>query len=82
VKIIFILIISGLLISACSSKPAKKSDTESSSTNNVSYNTTEPTNFEEYRKWRKDNDPASEAYADYKDWVIEYRKWKLEQENQ
>jgi hypothetical protein len=82
VKTIFIIIMSGLLISACSSKPAKTTNTEKTNKNNVAYNTTEPTTFEEYRKWRKDNDPASEAYADYKDWVIQYRKWKLEQENQ
>jgi hypothetical protein len=80
VKILFILIMSGLLVSACSSKPAKIADADGESSN-AAYNTAEPTTYEEYRQWRKNNDPASEAYADYKDWVIKYRKWKLEQEN-
>jgi len=72
---------SALLVSACSSKPAKIADIDANDeSNNVAYNTTKPTTYEEYREWRKNNDPASEAYADYKDWVIKYRKWKLEQE--
>jgi hypothetical protein len=83
VKTIFVIIMSGLLISACSSKPAKIADIDTSkkTSNEETYNTTEPTTYEEYRQWRKNNDPASEAYADYKDWVIKYRKWKLEQES-
>ena len=84
-KTIFILMMSALLVSACSNKPAKIADvdanSESNNADNVAYNTTEPTTYEEYREWRKNNDPASEAYADYKDWVIKYRKWKLEQES-
>jgi hypothetical protein len=83
VKTIFIIIMSGLLISACSSKPAKIADIDTSkrTSNEDIYNTTEPTTYEEYRQWRKNNDSASEAYADYKDWVIKYREWKLEQES-
>ncbi|MFT6221147.1 MAG: hypothetical protein ACJA0C_000547 [Candidatus Endobugula sp.] len=85
-KTIFVIIMSGLLISACSSKPAKiagidTSKKTSSEENSITYNTTEPATYEEYRQWRKNNDPASEAYADYKGWVIKYRKWKLEQES-
>ena len=81
-KTIFILMMSALLVSACSNKPAKIADVDANSeSNNAAYNTTEPTTYEEYREWRKNNDPASEAYADYKDWVIKYRKWKLEQES-
>ena len=81
-KTIFFIIMSGLLVSACSNKPAKIAEqSDSDKDSGVAYNTTRPATYEEYREWRKNNDPASEAYADYKDWVIKYRKWKLEQEN-
>ena len=71
-----------LLISACSSKPAKTAEVNEQDENQVIYNTEEPTSYAEYREWRKQNDPASEAYADYREWQINYRKWQLEQEQQ
>jgi hypothetical protein len=80
VKAIFSTIACVLLVSACSSKPAKTADANEQSVNPVVYNTEAPTSYKEYREWRKQNDPASEAYADYREWQINYRKWKLEQE--
>jgi hypothetical protein len=83
VKAIFSTIICVLLASACSSKPTQiddVADTAKLGDDKVVYNTEEPTSYGEYRQWRKQNDPASEAYADYREWQINYRKWKLKQE--
>lgn len=82
VKTILFVIAFTLFISACSSKPTKDvaSENDAQQTQpSVVYNTEEPTSYAEYRRWRKNNDPASEAYADYKAWEINYRKWKEEQ---
>jgi hypothetical protein len=80
VKTIFVIIVSILLISACSSKPTKKADVDTSKS--TADNFADPISYKKYRQWRKDNDPASEAYAYYKNWIIKYREWKLEQESQ
>lgn len=83
--ILSILAITALL-SACSSKPAKNADattkTEAKTAESQApqYDTEKPTNFSEYKEWRKKNDPASEAYAEYKEWEINFRRWKALQE--
>ncbi|MGS2718415.1 hypothetical protein ACVBE9_09600 [Eionea flava] len=77
-KIIFFVCLA-IGISACSSQPKQ---VENTNTDDTVYNTEEPTSFAEYREWRKNNDPASEAYADYREWLINYRKWQRQQEQQ
>lgn len=72
-----ILAISSLLF-ACSSKSTKKAETVGADA--PQYDTEKPTNFAEYKAWRAKNDPASEAYAEYKEWEIKYRRWKALQE--
>jgi len=45
-----------------------------------SYNTEDPTTYEEYKQWRQDNDPAAEKYAEYKEWQTAYKYWKAQEE--
>ncbi len=71
-----------VMLSACSSKPAKNADTTAKTAEDQvpQYDTEKPTSFAEYKEWRKKNDPASEAYAEYKEWETNYRRWKTLQE--
>jgi hypothetical protein len=77
VKTVIFIIISSLAIMSCSSKPPKP---DTATVGKSEYDTDKPTSYAEYKKWRQENDPASEAYARYKEWQINYRRWKLEQE--
>ncbi len=82
-KVLFILSI-GLLLSACSSKPEKPVDIVAEQQAGkdkeaITYDTQKPTSFEEYKRWRAKNDPASEAYAEFKEWEANQRRWKEEQ---
>ncbi len=83
-KTVFLLAISTVLIvSGCSSQSSKTAKAGAQGTDNkpaVVYDTKKPTTYEEYKKWRAANDPASEAYAEYKEWEINQRKWQLEKE--
>jgi PBP1b-binding outer membrane lipoprotein LpoB len=86
VKSVLLVILSTLLIMGCSSKPAKtttiddKDDKTAEKKTAIVYDIEKPTSFAEYKKWRQANDPASEAYARYKEWEISHRRWLLEQE--
>ncbi|ODS22559.1 hypothetical protein AB835_13500 [Candidatus Endobugula sertula] len=68
-KILLITIISLLLINCGNNKLIADSR----------YDTRKPTTFEEYKRWRQENDPAAEKYAEYKQWEISYRRWKKQQ---
>jgi len=74
------------VVSGCSSKsskPSKTAETDKQGTDGkpaVVYDTKKPTTYEEYKRWRAANDPASEAYAEFKEWEINQRKWQLEKE--
>lgn len=35
----------------------------------------QPATFEQYRQWRKANDPSGQTYAEYKQWEAEYKQW-------
>lgn len=83
-KALFFLSIS-LLFVACSSKPEKPVDIVAEQQagkdqDAIVYDTEKPTNFDEYKRWRAKNDPASEAYAEFKEWEINQRRWKQEQQ--
>lgn len=78
-KIAFLIFLT-ILLGACSSHSSQPTQTASSGTDTPTYNTEKPTSFAEYREWRKNNDPASEAYADYREWLINYRKWQRQQQ--
>ena len=74
-KIALFLIISTMLLAACSSGPQQQA-----SSDQPTYDTKSPTTYQEYRAWRAKNDPAAERYAEYKRWEIEFRRWKAEQQ--
>ena len=83
-KIYALIGLSALLV-ACGNSPTKKADIEDGQQtdkpqNAVTYNTEQPTNYEQYRQWRAQNDPASEAYAEYKQWKISQQRWKAQNE--
>jgi len=44
---------------------AKKADIDGS----------QPATFDQYRQWRKANDPSGQTYAEYKQWEAEYKQW-------
>lgn len=39
-----------------------------------------PSSFEDYKKWRRENDPGGQTYADFKEWEAALGEWKLQQE--
>lgn len=39
-----------------------------------------PASFEDYKKWRRENDPGGQTYADFKEWEAALGEWKLQQE--
>ncbi|MFT5420881.1 MAG: hypothetical protein ACI9D5_001634 [Candidatus Endobugula sp.] len=86
VKSVLFVILSTLLIVGCSSKPSRTATIDNKDDNTADkkavlvYDIEKPTSFAEYKKWRQANDPASEAYARYKEWEINHRRWRLEQE--
>ena len=77
------------LFTACSSAPPAAENAEANNTSTVTkdtapktvFDTDKPTSYTEYKRWRSENDPASEAYSEYKEWEINYRGWKARQEN-
>lgn len=40
----------------------------------------QPASFEDYKKWRRENDPGGQTYADFKAWEAALGEWKLQQE--
>lgn len=82
IVVFFVLLAGSLFLSACSSKPAKTAEatTNTSATTasapQPTFDTKKPTSFEEYKQWRKLNDPDSTAYAEYKEWEAQQRQWK------
>ena len=39
-----------------------------------------PASFEDYKKWRRENDPGGQTYADFKAWEAALGEWKMQQE--
>ncbi len=82
-KILLLTLISTLILLGCSSKPAKTTATtapETSKKEKPAFDSTKPITYAQYKKWRKQNDPNSEAYAEYKQWEINLRQWKTDVE--
>jgi hypothetical protein len=78
----FLPLLLALTLIGCSSSSKTKavaSAEASSGTDKYIANTSEPTTFEEYKKWRKAYDPSGQTYADYKEWEAAYKQWKQEQ---
>jgi len=40
----------------------------------------QPASFEDYKKWRRENDPGGQTYADFKAWEAALGEWKMQQE--
>jgi hypothetical protein len=38
-----------------------------------------PASFEDYKKWRRDNDPGGQTYAEFKEWEAAFGEWQLQQ---
>jgi hypothetical protein len=39
-----------------------------------------PASFDDYKKWRRENDPGGQTYADFKEWEAALGEWKLQQQ--
>jgi len=39
-----------------------------------------PASYSEYKRWRERNDPDAKAYAEFKAWEEQYRRWQWEQQ--
>ena len=39
-----------------------------------------PASFDDYKKWRRENDPGGQTYADFKAWEAALGEWKLQQQ--
>jgi hypothetical protein len=39
-----------------------------------------PASFEDYKEWRRENDPGWQTYADFKVWEAALGEWKMQQE--
>jgi hypothetical protein len=37
-----------------------------------------PASFEDYKKWRRDNDPGGQTYAEFKEWEAAFGEWQLQ----
>ncbi|MBX2809135.1 MAG: hypothetical protein KTR20_10940 [Cellvibrionaceae bacterium] len=55
---------------ACSTAP-----THPESRNNT-VDTQTPANYSDYKIWRNRHDPQGKAYAEFKAWEAEYRRWQ------
>lgn len=75
VKTVYFLISTVILLTACGSSPKQKA-----SSDQPVYDTKSPATYQAYQKWRAENDPAAERYAEYKRWEIQFRRWQAEQE--
>ena len=52
-------------------KPASKVETVE--------NGDKPATFDDYKVWRKANDPSGQTYAEYKEWEAAYKQWLKDQ---
>ena len=66
----------------CSSTPGAENDATAieQTTAEPEFNTEAPTSYAQYKRWRAQNDPDGQAYADYKAWENAYQQWKAEQD--
>jgi PBP1b-binding outer membrane lipoprotein LpoB len=86
VKIALVTVMSALALIGCSNTQVKSTDSdkpntaETASPPAIVHNTKKPTSFEEYKLWRRSNDPESEAYAEFKAWEAKQREWKVKSE--
>lgn len=80
-----LILVASFILAGCSKTPAQsEANTDNTASNTVNqpavetiqFDTTRPTNYAEYKRWRQANDPSGEAYANYKEWEIRYREWQ------
>ncbi|MGH1487721.1 MAG: hypothetical protein ACRBCI_16035 [Cellvibrionaceae bacterium] len=38
-----------------------------------------PASFADYKKWRENNDPGGQTYAEFKQWEAAYKEWQKKQ---
>jgi hypothetical protein len=75
-------LLSAFLITACSTSadkerpsPSSLSTDEEGSSKRFVVDKEAPASFEDYKKWRKENAPNEEVYAEYKQWEAAYKQW-------
>lgn len=78
-----IVLLLSILLIACSQSKTVSTEPEDDEPQAVTpktriIDTSKPASFEDYKLWRKENDPAGQSYADYKEWENAYQRWKLE----
>lgn len=76
-----VLFLLSLAILGCSTSKTAFVHKEGNQQTRGAIDTSRPTTFEEYRQWRKANDPNGQTYAEYKQWEAAYKQW-LEQQAQ
>ena len=76
-SIVLTIIFLGLF--ACSNAAPKNKPSMPNNPTSVTVDISKPATFADYKKWREDNDPKGQSYAEFKQWEAAYKEWKRKQ---